>query len=158
MSNHNKEIINALVNEDIFTAKKLINQSLFERMNNALEEKLIDFAPTVFNEGKLSPKQEKIAKLAGDKGKIDAEDLKTLRNKKKGKIDEETAALFQEELASLVEDIETELGTELTEEEIIDIANDLLDVMNSDAVSDDEDDDSYESDFDEEDNQEEDDR
>lgn len=150
MSNHNKEIVNALVNEDIFTAKKLINKSLFERMNNALEEKLINFAPTVFNEGS------KPDFLDLDKDGNKKEPMKKAAKQAKQKTNEDVAALFEAELKSLVEEIETEIGTELTEEEIMDIANDLLDVMNSDAVSDDEDDDSYESDSDEEDYQEED--
>ena len=125
MSNHSKQIVNALVTEDLFTAKKLINKSLMEKMNNALEEKLIDFAPSIFNESKhLSPKQKKIARMGGDPEKIDAEDFKKLRKLK------ESEELFEAELRSLVEEIEAETGEPLSEEEVVDIANDLLDIMN----------------------------
>ena len=125
MSNHSKQIVSALVTEDLFTAKKLINKSLMERMNNVLEEKLIDFAPSIFNESKhLSPKQKKIARMGGDPEKIDAEDFKKLRKLK------ESEELFEAELRSLVEEIEAETGEPLSEEEVVDIANDLLDIMN----------------------------
>lgn len=129
-----KQLIESLANEDLFTAKKLIHEALTEKMGNALEEKLIDFAPTVFNEGKLSPKQKKIAKLAGDKEEIDAPDFADLRKKKKHVNEDvdEIQEAFEAELKSLVEEIEEETGEELTEEEIIDIANMLLDMINED--------------------------
>lgn len=130
MSNHTKQIVDALVTEDLFTAKKLINKSLMEKMNAVLEEKLIDYAPSIFNEGKLSPKQQKIAKLAGDPKKIDGEDFKKLRKLK------ESEEIFEAELKSLIEEIEAETGEPLTEEEVVEIANDLLDIMN-DNFSDD---------------------
>jgi hypothetical protein len=129
-----KQLIESLANEDLFTAKKLIHEALTEKMGNALEEKLIDFAPTVFNEGKLSPKQKKIAKLAGDEDKIDAPDFAALRNKKKHVKEDvdEIQDAFEAELKSLVEEIEEETGEELTEEEIINIAEMLLDMINED--------------------------
>lgn len=131
MSNHNKKIVDALVTEDLFTAKKLINKALMEKMNSALEEKLINYAPTVFNEGKLSPKQKKIAAMAGDKDKIEGEDFKKLRKLK------ESEELFEAELKSLIEEIEAETGEPLSEEEVVGIANDLLDVMNDNLEGDD---------------------
>jgi len=129
-----KQLIESLANEDLFTAKKLIHEALTEKMGNALEEKLIDFAPTVFNEGKLSPKQKKIAKLAGDEDKIDAPDFAALRMKKKHVKEDvdEIQDAFEAELKSLVEEIEEETGEELTEEEIINIAEMLLDMINED--------------------------
>ena len=135
MANHTKQIVDALVTEDLYTAKKLINKSLMEKMNTILEEKLIDYAPSIFNEGKLSPKQQKIAKLAGDPNKIEGDDFKKLRKLK------ESEELFESELRALVEEIEAETGEALTEEEVVEIANDLLDIMN-DNFSDDTDDDS----------------
>jgi len=129
-----KQLIESLANEDLFTAKKLIHEALTEKMGNALEEKLIDFAPTVFNEGKLSPKQKKIAKLAGDEDEIDAPDFAALRKKKKHVKEDvdEIQDAFEAELKSLVEEIEEETGEELTEEEIINIAEMLLDMINED--------------------------
>jgi uncharacterized protein YgbK (DUF1537 family) len=141
MSN-SKDIFKALVSEDLITAKKLINESLLSKLGNSLEEKLVNFAPTVFNEEsekKLTPNQARIAQLAGDKEKIDSKDLKVLRSKGRGrKIEsvedstdlEQIAEQFEEELTSLVEEIEEELGEELSEEEITELANDLLEMMN----------------------------
>lgn len=144
MSN-SKNIFKALLAEDIVTAKKLINESLLSKLGNSLEEKLVNFAPTVFNEEsheghegkKLTPNQLRIAKLAGDEKEIDAKDLKVLRSKKSRKNEsvesdenlEDIAEQFEEELASLVEEIEKELGEELTEEEIAELANDLLEAI-----------------------------
>lgn len=134
MSNHTKQIVEALVTEDLFTAKKLINKSLMEKMSVALEEKLIDFAPTVFNESshntKKTKKMEKNGKHEehGDTGDF----------KKKHKL-KESEEYFQEELRSLIEEIEAETGEPLSEEEVVGIANDLLSIMN-DEMNDDNDD------------------
>lgn len=145
MSTKTHQLVEALVKEDLFSAKKLINEALFDRMSSQLEEKLINFAPTVFNESsKLSPKQKKIASLAGDPNKIDKEDFKALRKEDVDHLEEQ----FQEELKSLVEEIEEETGTELTEEEIMELAQDLADLIaeeqgdsDNDSVPDEEDED-----------------
>jgi hypothetical protein len=50
MSN-SKQIIDALIQEDLYTAKKLISEDLVARMGNALENKLVYFGPTLFGEG-----------------------------------------------------------------------------------------------------------
>lgn len=143
MSDHTKQIVNALVTEDLYTAKKLINKSLMEKMSSTLEEKLINFAPTVFNESShLSPKQKKIARMGGDPEKIDAEDFKKLRKLK------ESEEYFEAELRSLVEEIEAETGQPLSEEEVVEIAHDLLDIMNTENSEDDVDDESDEFDDD----------
>ena len=152
MSN-SKDIFKALVAEDLVNAKKFINEALLAKLGNSLEERLVDFAPSVFNEEmdgkkKLTPNQARIAKLAGDRERIDAEDFKVLRGRK-GKKDknesvennEELEAIaeeFEEELFSLVEEIEEELGEELTEDEIKQLADELLETMN-DSEDEDED-------------------
>lgn len=132
---NSKDIVQALVTEDLYTAKKLINEDLMQKMGKALEDKLIDFGPSIFNESKhLSPKQKKIARMGGDPEEIDAEDFKKLRKLK------ESEELFEAELRSLVEEIEEETGEELSEEEIIDLANELLDVITEESAEDEEDD------------------
>lgn len=120
-----KEIINALMTEDLYEAKKLINNELMTRMGAALEEKLINFGPSIFNEGKKPD----FLDLDGDGDK--SEPMKKAAKEAKGmkKEDIEFANEFEANLRSLVEDIENELGTELTEEEVQDIASDLLDAM-----------------------------
>ena len=46
MSN-SKDIFKALISEDLVNAKKFINNALLEKLGNSLEEKLVNFAPTV---------------------------------------------------------------------------------------------------------------
>lgn len=144
MSN-SKDIFKALVSEDLVNAKKLINEALLAKLGSSLEEKLVDFAPSVFNEEKggnkeLTPNQARIARLAGDPKEIDAEDFKVLRGRRgRGNKNESVenneeleaiAEEFEQELFSLVEEIETELGEELSEDEIKELADELLEAMN----------------------------
>jgi hypothetical protein len=162
MSN-SKDIFKALISEDLVNAKKFINNALLEKLGNSLEEKLVNFAPTVFNEEKgesekkeakkeLSPNQMRIARMAGDKDKIDAEDFKELRRRKKNEsveTDQELESIaeeFEQELASLIEEIEQELGEELTEDEIKELADDLLDALNEQEETEDEEDEEDEED------------
>ncbi|MFZ4597928.1 MAG: hypothetical protein ACOYNN_04715 [Terrimicrobiaceae bacterium] len=138
MSN-SKEIIDALIKEDLYTAKKLINEDLVARMGDALETKLMDFGPTLFGEG-LKGDQHKID--ANKNGKVDAEDFKLLKNKKK-KMNEESEIIaedFENQLKSLVEEIEEETGEQLSEEEIMDIANQLLDILSEEQEEDEDED------------------
>jgi hypothetical protein len=51
-----QEIIESLQTGDLYTAQKLINEALMIKMGEALEEKLVEFAPSVFNEGKMAKK------------------------------------------------------------------------------------------------------
>ncbi len=55
---------------------------------NKLSKSLIDAVRGVMESKELSPKQKKIASVAGDKEKIDAEDLKKLRGEEVEHIDE----------------------------------------------------------------------
>jgi hypothetical protein len=124
MSNEN--IVKALINEDVYQAKKLINKALTEKMSAALEEKLINFAPSIFNEGK----KEKPDFLDLDKDGNKKEPMKkAAKESKMKKEDVDFTANFEAELKALVEEIEASIGAELTEEEVIDVANELLDTM-----------------------------
>lgn len=131
----NNDLLKAIISEDYHTANKLINESLLSKLGDALEEKLTDFAPTVFNEGKLTPKQKKhIDKNNNDK--IDAQDFKLLR---KESTDPEMDAIlenFETELLSLIEEVQEELGEELSENEIIELANEYLSMMEENATMD----------------------
>jgi len=144
MSN-SKQIIESLFADDLYTAKQAITNVLTSKMAQALEEKLIDFAPEVFNEGsKPKPdfpdldrdgnKKESIRKAAKDKKKVGQ------RVNMKEDI-EDLAEDFENQLKSLVEEIEQETGEQLSEEEIIDIANMLIDMINEDDANYDDDDD-----------------
>jgi hypothetical protein len=131
-----RDILTALLKEDLIEAKKIINERLLEKLGDALEQKLVDFAPTVFEETKtLKGKQHKLDK--NKNGKLDSEDFKMLRKEdldinESEELTEEDLGLiqsFQEELASVVESIQQETGTELTESEIEEIANDMLNMI-----------------------------
>jgi len=141
MSN-SKQIIESLFTDDLYTAKKAINEALTTKMAQALEEKLIDFAPEVFNEGKGAKpdfldldkdgnRDESMKKAVKDKGK---------KVNMKEDIDN-LAEDFENELKSLVEEIEEETGEQLSEEEIIDIANMLLDMINEEDENEEDDED-----------------
>ena len=140
---HSKEIIQALMTEDLYTAKKLINEDLVAKMGKALEAKLIDFGPTVFNEGS------KPDFLDLDKDGNKKEPMKNAAKEAKSgkKVRNESANLesisedFENELRSLVEEIEEETGEELTEEEIMELAQELLDVISEESEEDSEDED-----------------
>jgi DNA-directed RNA polymerase specialized sigma54-like protein len=153
MSN-SKQIIESLFADDLYTAKKAITEVLTSKMAQALEEKLIDFAPEVFNEGskpdfldldKDGNKKEPMRKAARDKNKVGQ---RVNRVNMKEDI-EDLAEDFENQLKSLVEEIEEETGEQLSEEEIIDIANMLIDMIAEDHVDGDEDHDDDEDDDDE---------
>jgi len=121
-----------------------------------LEEKLVEYAPTIF-EKKLSPKQKKIAKMAGDPEKIEGEDFAALRKGKMEESLEETNDVLSEEyeeiveeLQALIESIESETGEELTESEIEEIAGMLLEEYDSEKlVDEDEEEEDFEEDSEE---------
>jgi hypothetical protein len=139
MSN-SKEILNALVTEDLYTAKKLINEELVKRMGTVLEEKLVEFGPTIFNE------QSKPDFLDLDKDgnknepmKNAAKEAKKVRKESVDSKSETIAEEFEAELRSLVEEIEEETGEELSEEEIMELAQELLDVISEESEEEDDD-------------------
>jgi hypothetical protein len=157
---NSKDILSSLIKEDLIQAKNLINEALLEKLGNALEQKLIDFAPTVFAEsqashGGLKGNQKKLDK--NKNGKLDKEDFKMLRKEDieflDDSITEEDLALaeaFQNEIALLVQEIQEESGQQLSEEEIEQLANEYLDIL-SEEKEEDEDEEDSEDDEDEKD-------
>jgi hypothetical protein len=103
-----KDIFKALIQEDVLTAKKLINEALLEKLGSSLEQKLVNFAPSVFSEGNQQNTQESTDY---------DEDL------------EEISEYFESELNSLIEEIEMETGTKLTEDEIKDTADNFFELF-----------------------------
>ena len=155
------EAVIHLINEDVVNAKKLIENELYIRLGTILEEKLKNYAPTIFTE-KMANKD-----YDGDKeietseqeflGSRDKAIKKSMKAKSmKESIEESEDDLleedaFIEELQALVESIENDIGEELTESEIEELANILLE--ESDPDEDEEED--FEEDFEEEDYEEE---
>ena len=128
MKNLNEAVVH-LINEDIVNGRKIIENELYVRLGNLLEEKLKDFAPTVFSEG-------------------DAEDFKALRKESCDNCDdllEEDD--FMGDLKKLVESIEEDIGEELTESEIEELANILME--DSDPDEDEEEEEDFEEDLEE---------
>ena len=155
------EAVIHLINEDVVNAKKLIENELYIRLGTILEEKLKNYAPTIFTE-KMADKD-----YDGDK-KIETSEQEFLgsRNKAikksmkaksmKESIEESDDDLleedaFIEELQALVESIENDIGEELTESEIEELANILME----ESGPDEDEEEDFEEDFEEEDFEEE---
>ena len=138
-----EQAVHHILNNNLIEGKKIIHSALYEKMGKLLEEKLIQFAPTVFNE-ELKGKQHKLD--ADGDGKLEGSDFAALRKKKKHKKkmneedekdedeeeDEEdmneslTEEEMQELLSQLIEEIEEEAGQELTEQEIQQVVEKFL--------------------------------
>ena len=155
------EAVIHLINEDVVNAKKLIENELYIRLGTILEEKLKNYAPTIFTE-KMAAKDydgdKKIEtseqEFLGSRDKaikksMKAKSMKESIEESENDLLEEDA--FIEELQALVESIENDIGEELTESEIEELANILLE--ESDPDEDEEED--FEEDFEEEDYEEE---
>jgi predicted transcriptional regulator len=150
------EAVIKLINEDVVNSKKIIEQELYVRLGQMLEEKLMEYAPSIFTEKALSPKQKKIAKLAGNPKKLEGADFADLRNQNESVEDSdellsEDYSELIEELKQLVEEIEQETGSELTEGEIEELAEILFESKDPGVDPDDEEeeDEDIEEDFDE---------
>ena len=53
------DILNSIHSKDYFNAKNFINEALMSKMANALEEKLVHFAPTLFEAKKAKKDYDK---------------------------------------------------------------------------------------------------
>jgi hypothetical protein len=160
------EAVIHLINEDVVNAKKLIENELYIRLGTILEEKLKNYAPTIFTEKMadkdydgdneietseqefLGSRDKAIKKSIKDKS-MKAKSMKESIEESDDDLLEEDA--FIEELQALVESIENDIGEELTESEIEELANILME--ESDPDEDEEED--FEEDFEEEDYEEE---
>jgi hypothetical protein len=155
------EAVIHLINEDVVNAKKLIENELYIRLGTILEEKLKNYAPTIFTEKMAAKDYDGDKKIETSEqeflGSRDNAIKKSMKAKSmKESIEESEDDLleedaFIEELQALVESIENDIGEELTESEIEELANILLE--ESDPDEDEEED--FEEDFEEEDYEEE---
>jgi hypothetical protein len=155
------EAVIHLINEDVVNAKKLIENELYIRLGTILEEKLKNYAPTIFTEKmaakdydgdkKIETSEEEFlgSRDKAIKKSMKAKSMKESIEESEDDLLEEDA--FIEELQALVESIENDIGEELTESEIEELANILLE--ESDPDEDEEED--FEEDFEEEDFEEE---
>ena len=155
------EAVIHLINEDVVNAKKLIENELYIRLGTILEEKLKNYAPTIFTEKMAAKDYDGDKKIETSEQEFLGSRNKAIKKSMKAKsmkesIEESDDDLleedaFIEELQALVESIENDIGEELTESEIEELANILLE--ESDPDEDEEED--FEEDFEEEDYEEE---
>jgi len=155
------EAVIHLINEDVVNAKKLIENELYVRLGHLLEEKLKNYAPTIFTEKMAAKDYDGDKKIETSEQEFLGSRDKAIKKSMKAKsmkesIEESEDDLleedaFIEELQALVESIENDIGEELTESEIEELANILLE--ESDPDEDEEED--FEEDFEEEDYEEE---
>lgn len=114
-----KNIIKNLMEDNLVDTKKLIKQTLIQRIGVMLESKIEEVAPSMISERKTSDPAPQ------SKEKKENEILKKKRavtdfakkDKKDTKLDEDYE-LFVDEIQEIVEEIEEETGEELSDEEI----------------------------------------
>lgn len=164
MQNLNEAVIK-LINEDVMGGKKLIENELYDRLGSLLEEKLKSYAPTIFTESKdYDGDGEKESSTEEWKGSRDKAIKASKGNKKPVQMEDveaededdlimEDYQYIVEELEQLVEEIESETGEELSESEIEELADILLESMDGDPDEEEdfeEDEEDFEEDFEEE--------
>lgn len=131
MDNLNEAVIK-LINEDVVGGKKLIEQELYSRLGLLLEEKLKDFAPSVFSHNQ---------KVVSES----SEDLSETN------LDEDQYEALLEQLQEIIDEIEAETGETLNETQVEEIAEMLLEESDpGDEDEGEEEDDDIEEDSDEE--------
>jgi len=146
-----KSIIENIQQEDLVNAKGLIKQELLNRLGNLLESAIEDIAPSMISEEEKEKEQEPKKKSSSmfvtrKKQNEDEDD----NNKKKSKsmrkesfeqeeaindIDADTSEEFEDfidQVHQIVQEIEEETGEQLTEDEIIVIGQEYLELLNED--------------------------
>ena len=112
-----KNIIKNLMEDNLVDTKKLIKQTLIQRIGVMLESKIEEVAPSMISE-KRDPapesKEKEENKILKKKRAVTDFDKK---DKKDTKLDEDYE-LFVDEIQEIVEEIEEETGEELSDEEI----------------------------------------
>ena len=141
------EAVINLINEDVIKGKKIIENELYVRLGKMLEEKLLDYAPGIFSEGSKPD----FLDLDGDGNTKEPMKGAARSNKKKKKMEEsfsseedlitEDYEVLLEEVQQIVEEIEAETGEELSESEIEEIADLVLESYESDPDEDEDQDD-----------------
>ena len=131
MNNLNEAVIK-LINEDVVGGQKLIEQELYSRLGLLLEEKLKDFAPSVFSHNQ---------KVVSES----SEDLSETN------LDEDQYEALLEQLQEIIDEIEAETGETLNETQVEESAEMLLEESDpGDEDEGEEEDDDIEEDSDEE--------
>lgn len=140
MTENLRNAIVLMINEEIVKAKEIIHNDLYAKLGQALEEKLMEYAPEVFNEAKHKKDEEEDEdedetedsedEESDDEGdeedESDDEDDKEM-NEDYFNYDDNEDELLKEALEELIIDIENQEGRQLTNEEINYIAEEFID-------------------------------
>jgi hypothetical protein len=134
MNTELKNAITLMINEEIVKAKQLIEDNLYAKLGKALEEKLMEYAPTVFNEKKEDDEEEEEeeedeSEDEGEDDDYEEEDSESDEEDEKDdskEMNEEFENQLLESLYTLISEIEQEAGRQLTNEEIQIVTNEFI--------------------------------
>jgi hypothetical protein len=133
-----KEAINNILDEELVKAKNIIHANLYAKMGALLEQTLLEYAPAVLEDEMEEVTEEKNCedgdcddnegyskkKMQADSKKDDDEDDEEEdEDEDDDKKMNEAFESFTAYLTDLIEEIENETGEELTEEEIVALAD-----------------------------------
>jgi len=141
-----KSIIENIQQEDLVNAKDLIKQELISRLGNLLESAIEDIAPSMIAEEEKEQESKKKSSLFVSKKKQnedDDDDKKKSKSMRRESFEQEEAINdiddtsnefedFIDQVHQIVQEIEEETGEELTEDEIIVIGQEYLELLNED--------------------------
>jgi len=140
-----KSIIENIQQEDLVNAKDLIKQELISRLGNLLESAIEDIAPSMIAEEEKEQESKKKSSLFVSKKKQEDEDddKKKSKSMRRESFEQEEAINniddtsnefedFIDQVHQIVQEIEEETGEELTEDEIIVIGQEYLELLNED--------------------------
>lgn len=152
MTENLRNAITLMINEEIVKAKDIIHNDLYAKLGKALEEKLMEYAPAVFNEAKHKKDEDEDEdedetedsedEKSDDEDDDDDEENDKEMNEEYFEYDDEDDDMLKEALEKLIVDIENQQGRELTNEEIEYVADAFIDeyysAVNEEKMSDEE--------------------
>ena len=118
-----------IVENELLKAKEIIHASLYEKMGKILEDKLMEFAPTVFSEKKEEEEEEE---EEGDEDTSSRDDDDDDDDDDDEEEEDDTEDMkegfsdFASHLTDVVAYLEQESGTTLSEEQISEVAHMIL--------------------------------
>lgn len=120
-----KNIIKNLMEDNLVDTKKLIKQTLIQRIGVMLESKIEEVAPSMISERSSVSSDNENSSENRKKGKPNFTRIQPTNKKSNKKLDEDYE-LFVDEVQEIVEEIEEETGEELSDEEIKTLGEEYL--------------------------------
>ena len=115
-----------IVENELLKAKEIIHASLYEKMGKILEDKLMEFAPTVFSEKKEEEEEEEGDEDTSSRDDDDDDDDDDEEEEDDTEDMKEGFSDFASHLTDVVAYLEQESGTTLSEEQISEVAHMIL--------------------------------